>query len=44
MQSFTEKIKITTSKPKEVSPDKPKKYRKPDYTKQRNAKRQELEN
>jgi hypothetical protein len=44
MQSFTEKIKINTSKPREVNLDKPKKYRKPDYTKQRNAKRQEIEN
>lgn len=44
MQSFTEKIKINTSKTKEVNLDKPRKYRKPDYSKQRNAKRQEPEN
>lgn len=44
MQSFSDKIKTNTSKSKEVNPDKPKKYRKPDYSKQRIAKRQELEN
>ena len=41
MQSFSEKVKSLKDKP--TKSEKEKKYRKPDYSKQRKAKREEIQ-